>query len=273
MSKLAALFILVVAVFSGLIASAAVLRYIRQQEATVINAPNTVSLAVAAEKIPAGSSIMPDQLRFAQIVGEQPPEGAFTDFESLVGQYVRTTVYPGEVILKERLADARSAGGLSTMIPAGMRAITLRVDDAIGVAGFVRPGHRVDVLSTVDINEGESVTKTILQNLEVIAVGQEIDDEEKKPKLVPTVTVLASLEQSERLTMAANAGVVRLVLRNTLDIEEQLTEGVSLNSLIPQSNKEVALPEPVLVEEEPVVEPPPRVVEMIRGGERSEVAF
>ena len=279
MSKLGALLILVIAVFSGLIASATVLRYIKQQEQTIVNAePETAQIVVAAEKISAGSLIRAEQLKTSALLKETVPQGVIGSIEELAGRYARTTIYPGEMIVPDRLADANSLGGLPTLIPEGMRAITLRVDDTISVAGFVRPGHRVDVLTTFDVDDDnhDTVTRTILQNLEVIATGQELDDDEdaaKRAKLAPTVTVLVTLTQAEQLTLASNAGVIRLVLRNTTDQFQETTEGTSLTSMIPMEKKEEPLPEPVQVVSEPEPQVPLKVVEVFRGNDRSEVAF
>lgn len=277
MSKLGALIILIVAVLSGLIASATVLRYIKQHQTVVSVEPEAAQVVVAIVKIPAGSLIHADQLKISALRSESAPEGVFGTIEELAGRYARTTIYPGEMIVAGRLADPRSMGGLPTLIPEGMRAITLRVDDTISVAGFVRPGHRVDVLTTIDMddNNHQTVTRTILQNLEVIATGQELDDEDaiKNAKLVPTVTVLVSLGQAELLTLASNAGVIRLVLRNTTDGFQELTDGVSLSNLIPQATQEVELPEPVMVVSEPEPIKPMKVVEVFRGNDLSTVSF
>ncbi|MBZ0256122.1 Flp pilus assembly protein CpaB, partial [bacterium] len=269
-------FILVIAVFSGLIASATVLRYIKQQEQTIVNAePEAEQIVVAIEKIPAGSLIRAEQLKTSALLKETAPQGVIGSIEELAGRYARTTIYPGEMIIADRLADANSLGGLPTLIPEGMRAITLRVDDTISVAGFVRPGHRVDVLTTFDVDDDnhDTVTRTILQNLEVIATGQELDDDEdavKRAKLVPTVTVLVTLAQAEQLTLASNAGVIRLVLRNTTDQLQEATEGTSLTRMIPKEKKEE---EPIQVVSEPEPQVPLKVVEVFRGNDRSEVAF
>ncbi len=277
MSKLGAFVILVIAVLSGLIASATVLRYIKQHQTISSVEPKSAQIVVAAEKIAAGTMIRAEQLKTSSWLTETAPEGSFGAVEQLAGRYTRTTIYPDEMILAGRLADPRSMGGLPSLIPEGMRAMTLRVDDTISVAGFVRPGHRVDVLTTIDIDDlnNQTVTRTILQNLEVIATGQEVDDEDavRNAKLAPTVTVLVTPEQAELLTLASNAGVIRLVLRNTTDPFQEPTNGVSLDNLVPSATEEVSLPEPVMVVEEPEPPKPMKVVEVFRGVNKSEVMF
>ncbi|HPA46138.1 MAG TPA: Flp pilus assembly protein CpaB, partial [bacterium] len=184
-------------------------------------------------------------------------------------------LYPGEVLMNHRLTPQGGSGGLPTLIPEGYRAITLRVDDTISVAGFVHPGDHVDVLTTVDLPDmdGESATKAILQNVKVIATGQEIErSDENKPKTVSTVTVLTTLEQAERLTLATIAGTIRLVLRNHADHQQSYTPGITLSGLIPQSRRESSQPEPSTG----IAVPPPRpvrTVQVYRGGEKSEVTF
>lgn len=192
----------------------------------------------------------------------------------MIGRSVRTTLYPGEAILPERVSEPGAIGGLTAIIPDGMRAVTLRVDDTISVGGFVRPGHRVDVLTTVDFR-GErdaTVTKVILQNVQVLATGQEIDSDDKDPKITPTVTVLVNLEQAERLALAANSGKIRLALRNSNDVNEDHTPGISLCELIPRSAAAIN-PEPIVEAPKPAAPAPRHRVEVYRGSEKSEVTF
>ena len=163
-----------------------------------------------------------------------------------------------------------------------MRAITLKVDETMSVAGFVQPGHHVDIVTTIennDLQEGAN-SKVILQNIRVIASGHEIErKDDEKPKIVPTVTVLVNLEQAERLSLAANVGSIRLVLRNHADKDEEMTTGAKMSSLIFQEPKSF-LPPPQLVEipeEEPeVIEEPINNVHTViihRGNSQTEVSF
>ncbi|HOJ61718.1 MAG TPA: Flp pilus assembly protein CpaB [bacterium] len=283
MTRSAGLFVLIFAIMSGFIASAAVIKYVRQQEnQQTVLANTTQPVVIAKDTIPVGTAIQPNQVEVVQRAPETLPANAIRMQSEAAGRVTLSTIYPGEVIVKERLADASGPGGLPLLIPKNMRAITLKVDDTISVAGFVRPGHHVDVVSTIDVDRsmGRTVSKTILQNVKVIATGQEIENnvEQQKSKLVPTVTVLVTLEQAERLSLAINAGSIRLVLRNHDDNAEILTEGVTLNSLIPQAEKELKLPapEPVMADAGmPVEEPVNRIrtIEVYRGADKSEVTF
>lgn len=283
MTKSAGLLVLIFAILSGFIASATVIKYVRQQEnQQTALATTTQSVVIAKDTIPVGTAIQPNQVEVVLRAPETLPANAIKAQSEAAGRVTRSTIYPGEVVVGDRLVDANGPGGLPLLIPKNMRAITLKVDDTISVAGFVRPGHHVDVLTTIDVDRGmgRTISKTILQNVKVIATGQEVEnsDEQKKSKLVPTVTVLVTLEQAERLSLASSAGTIRLVLRNHDDNSETSTEGVTLNSLIPQAQQDVQLPapEPVMTETGPAVEAPInrlRTIEVYRGAEKSEVTF
>lgn len=282
MTKSAGLLVLIFAIMSGFIASATVIKYVRQQEnQQTVLASTTQPVVIAKETIPVGTAIQPNQVEVVQRAPETLPANAIKAQSEAAGRVTRSTIYPGEVIVGDRLADASGPGGLPLLIPKNMRAITLKVDDTISVAGFVRPGHHVDVLTTFDVDKdmGKAISKTILQNVKVIATGQEVEnsDEPKKSKLVPTVTVLVTLEQAERLALAINAGTIRLVLRNHDDNTETPTEGVTLNSLIPETQKDFPLPapEPVMENEATPAESVNRLrtIEVYRGSDKSEVTF
>lgn len=288
MSRSAGIVVLFFALVSGLLASATVMKLVRQQnEPKVVEIIPTDSVVICKETIPAGSKILPTQIALVQRPPETLPDNAIKSQEAVLGRVTKSAIYPGEVIVENRLVDPGSPSGLPAIIPNGMRAITLRVDDTTSVAGFIRPGHHVDILTTLNVGEeqGGTVSKTILQNVKVIATGKEVSDEQstENQQVIPTVTVLVTLEQAERITLATKAGFIQLVLRNHEDINELFTEGVTLDSLIPQSYRDVSLSEPILVEaateeeeEEPVEVIPPkpvRVIEVFRGSERTDVTF
>ena len=132
-----------------------------------------------------------------------------------------------EPVLESKLADLAAGGGLPPLIPEGMRALSVRVDEVIGVAGFVTPQTRVDVILTMTpIGSDDPVSKVILQNVQALAAGQVIQrNEEGEPMLVTVVTVLVTLEEAEKLVLATNQGRIQMALRNTLDLEEIETPG------------------------------------------------
>jgi pilus assembly protein CpaB len=280
MSKGAGIIVLIFALISGLIASATVMKFVKQKNTTaeVVEIPKD-SVWVCKQIVPAGTRIQTPQVELVQRDPANVPETSMKSEQQAVGRITKTTIYPGEIILENRLVAPNSPYGLPALIPTGMRAITLRVDDTTSVAGFVRPGHHVDVLTTVDVGEGlgGTVAKTILQNVKVIATGREIenDEETKKQKVIPTVTVLVSLEQAERIALATNAGTIRLVLRSHEDVDEIMTEGVSLANLVPSAVQEVVMAPPELVEEDldTQQEAPGHIIEVLRGKSRLHVSF
>ena len=291
MSRSAAFIVLLMALISGLFASFTVMKYIKNGNKEPVK--NTVSVVVAKEQIPAGSAVLSEQMELMDREKETIPVGAFETIDQLKDRVARTTIYPGEVILQDRLIKPGTPGGLPALIPEGYRAITVRVDDAKSVAGFVRPGHHIDLIVTVDVEESvkrETKSKVILQNIKVLATGQEIemnDNEEgsakkKQTKVVPTVTLLVTLEQAERVTLASSAGNIRLILRSHTDENEEYTDGVTLTNLIARSKN--PLPEPTeifttppeIIPEENTMEEekrPIRVVQVFRGSEKTEVTF
>ena len=173
--------------------------------------------------------------------------------ESLIGRGVISALYEGEPILESRLATPGSGGGLAATIPPGMRAAAVRVDEVVGVAGFVIPGMRVDVLISgnppgADASAGSQV-KTLLQNIQVLSAGTNIQkDNEGKPVQVQVVNLLVTPDQAERLSLASNQTKIQLVLRNPLDTEVTKTSGSGMASLFAGAN-----PPPRVVNERPRV--------------------
>ncbi|MFB3786544.1 MAG: Flp pilus assembly protein CpaB [bacterium] len=285
MSKGAAFFLLLVAVISGAVATAAVRNYLQTNLVTQQNPSQTVPVVVAKFKIPAGTAILKDYLSVSELPAKSVPMNSFKTLDKLEGRVANSDIYPGEVVLASRLEGEGALAGLSALIPKGMRAITLKVDDTSGVAGFVRPGNYVDVVTTVRGAEerNETISKVILQNVKVIATGEQIEinpEDVKKSRKVPTVTVLVTLEQVERLTLATNAGTVRLVLRNQADATEEETMGATLKKLIPMANEDMSPPRevveaaPAVPAPEPTPKPRPvKVVQLISGTTVKEFTF
>jgi len=285
MSKGAAFFLLLVAVISGAVATAAVRNYLQQNMAAQTMAQVQVVPVVTAKfKIPAGTAIQKDYLAVSEFPAKSVPADSFKTLDNLDGRVVNGTIYPGEMILASRLEAEGAAAGLSALIPKGMRAITLKVDDTSGVAGFVKPGNYVDVVTTIraqGVAEG-AISKVILQNVKVIATGEQVErdtTDEKKSRIVPTVTVLVTLEQVERLSLATTQGLMRLVLRNQTDASEEQTLGATLSKLIPMANENPSPPRevvetPAAPAPEPTPKPRPvKVVQLISGTTVKEFTF
>jgi len=181
----------------------------------------TVQVVVSSRAIPLGTRLQPSDLRVVTWPAAQPVEGMFTRIEDCVNRAVLTSMIENEPLLEGKLAPRQGGAGLSATIPDGMRAVSVSVNDVIGVAGFVVPGTMVDVLVTGSTNPGvqnTNVTRTILENVRVMAAGQKVEqDREGKPQTVPVITLLVSPEDANSLTMASTQGRIQLALRNTLD--------------------------------------------------------
>ena len=182
---------------------------------------STTRVVAAATDIKLGTVLTASDLSTTEIAGTVP-KGAILKPEEAISRGVISDMYQGEPILESRLAPAGSGGGLAATIPEGMRACAVKVDDVVGVAGFVTPGMRVDVLVSGMPPGGNpaqgSVTKTILQNIQVLSAGTDIQkDAEGKPQQVQVVNLLVTPEQAETLSLASNQLKIQLVLRNPLD--------------------------------------------------------
>jgi pilus assembly protein CpaB len=197
----------------------------------------TDTVLVAAMDLPVGTELRAEQLRAVAWPISSLPEGAFKDPKLLEGKVAAVRVYKGEVLLPSKLAGAENKSGLSALLPAGMRAAAVRVDDVVGVAGFIHPGDLVDVIATIrtDGSNATVFSKVILQNIKVIAVGGELDTPAKSADKVVRATVatlMVDAEQSERLALAASQGKLLLTLRAMADVEDISTRGVSANTLL-----------------------------------------
>lgn len=245
--------------------------------------PKTTRIMVAARDLEIGTLIKDSDLATSEWVGTLP-KGAVVSKENAIGRGVTSPVYQSEPILDSRLAAAGSGGGLAATIRPGMRACAVKVNEVVGVAGFVVPGMRVDVLVSgngpgVSSTEGPQV-KTILQNIEVLSAGTNIQkDNEGKPVQVPVVNLLVTPEQAEVLSLASNETRIQLVLRNPLDTETAKTPGTAMARLF----SDASAPKPVAVAPRRAPAPAPKVVEkpapriylieVINGSKRSEEKF
>ena len=241
----------------------------------------TTRVVGAATDIKLGTILTKDNLTTVEISGGVP-KGFLTKPEEAIGRGVISDLYAGEPILDSRLAPIGSGGGLAAAIPQGMRACAVRVDDVVGVSGFVTPGMRVDVLISgvppgqVDPNQGPQ-SRTLLQNIQVLSAGAEIQNEkdnQNKAKPVQVVNLLVSPDQAETLTLASNQGGLRiqLVLRNPLDTKTDPVAGTAEGNFFgkiagPEKPKSVAAPKKVV---KPAAEAP---IEVFNGTTRSEEKF
>ena len=196
----------------------------------------TTKVIAAAKDIPLGSVLTSGDLTTMMVAGT-PPKGAILKPEDAIGRGVVTQIFQGEPVLDNQLAGLGSGGGLAPTIPPGMRACAVKVDEVVGVAGFVIPGMRVDVLVSgnppgAGAAEGV-VTKTILQNIQVLSAGEDIQrDAAGKPEQVQVVNLLVTPEQAEMLSLASNSLKIQLVLRNPLDTEIAKVPTTAMSGLL-----------------------------------------
>ena len=241
----------------------------------------TNKLLVAARDLQVGELIHDYDL--TEVVSSGPvPDHAIKTRQEAVGRGVVATIYQNEPILDHRLAPKGAGAGLAATIPVGMRAVALRVNEVVGLAGFVLPGMRVDVLIAGNIPGTDqswgTLCKTVLQNIEVLSAGQKIEKNvEGKPESAQVVNLLVTPDQAEILNLASDETKVQLVLRNPLDTKEEATKGVSLAGLFGQTVKAAPV-RPVIVAPRTAAPPPPRppattTVEVFSGVKKSEQTF
>jgi pilus assembly protein CpaB len=190
-------------------------------------------LVIAARPLGVGVSVKPADVKVIKVPSDQFPKGAFSKPEEVIDRPIVSNILLDEPIQEGRLA-ARGAGvGLAPIIPVGMRAVSVRVNDVVGVAGFVLPGMRVDVLVTGQPpTQDDKVTFTVLQNILVLSAGQTIQPDARGQAInAPTVTLLVTPEQAETLTLAGNEGHIQLVLRNGSDQTIEKTKGSEVAEL------------------------------------------
>ena len=190
-------------------------------------------VVVAAKPLGLGGSIKPGDVKVSKIPVDQFPKGGFSKVEEVMDRPVVSNILLDEPIIIGRLGERGSGQGLAPIIPVGMRAVTVRVTEVVGVAGFVLPGMRVDVLVTGrPPDTSDMVTTTVLQNIVVLSAGQNYQPDAKGQAInASTVTVLVSPEQAELLTLAGNEGKIQLVLRNGSDHGIEKTSGRQLAEL------------------------------------------
>lgn len=216
-------------------ASLILYRVLRNRPETTVAAKATVSIALAGRDLEAGTVLKEEDIKLTDWAAAVPV-GAITQVQDLVGRDVLTPIYAKEPVIESRLAPKGSGGGLSAMIPKGMRAVAVRVNEVAGVAGFVVAGMRVDILISGNAPGGNTslgtVTKTMLQDIEVLSAGQDFKkDAEGKPMAVQVVNLLVTPEQAEQLSLASAQTNLQLVLRNRLDREVAKTPGTALANL------------------------------------------
>jgi len=248
----------------------------------------TAEVVVAARQLDIGTLVKDTDLKMGPWLGSIPP-GMVTKKETILNRGVVAAIYPGEAIMENRLAPVGAGAGLAATIPPGKRAVAVKVNEIVGVAGFAVPGMRVDVLISGNppgqaANTTGMQVKTILQNIEVLSAGQNYQkDAEGKPVVVQVVNLLTDPEQAEVLSLASNESHIQLVLRNPLDTETAKVPGTQMSTLFGAPPKPPAPPvrprvTPVAMKQtervpEQIILLPPYQIEILNGATRSEAKF
>jgi pilus assembly protein CpaB len=232
-----AFIVMAVAIVFGLAAVVFASRWLLNQPSG-----NAGRIAVAAADISLGQRLAPEMFKLAEWPADSVPKGAFTDPQKLSGRVLKSNLQMGEPVSESKLAPSGTLGGLSALIAEGKRAITVRVNDVIGVAGFALPGNYVDIIVSMqkDAAPGsttreQSISKIVLERILVLAVAQEVNRDETRPKVVNAVTLEVTPEQAEKLDLARSVGTLSLALRNQIDPQSASTEGATKLTLLPSS--------------------------------------
>jgi pilus assembly protein CpaB len=227
-------------------------------------------IVVAATDVNLGQRLTPEMVKLAEWPKDSLPKGAYGDPLKLTGRVLKSSVLRGEPVSEAKLAPAGTLGGLSALITEGKRAITVRVNDVIGVAGFALPGNYVDIivstqkeLGPTDKGREQSISKIVLERILVLAVAQDVGRDETKPRVVNAVTLEVTPEQAETLDLARSVGVLSLALRNQVDPQDSRTDGATkrtmLNDPLPAATPKEVLRPVRLVAKAPPVRPAPAV--------------
>ena len=220
----------------ALLAAIVVFSAIKKRESEVQRAmARTVEIVVAADDIALGTKIEPSLVKLVRWSRDSLPQGAFTDPQAVAGSFARSAFLANEPIVANKLFAGEAVSGvMPLLIPAGMRAMSVPVDEVSDVAGFVTPHSRVDVLVAVaGTGPGEpSFSRSVLQNIEVLAVAQDIEHAKDEPVVVKVVTLLVTPADAEKLTLASREGLLRLAMRNYRDSKIVATSGIGLTDLL-----------------------------------------
>ena len=231
MRNIKAIGLLILALLAGLAAAVYAAGWVSRQGSISSN-----KVVVAVVDIELGSRINSQMLATVDWPTGSMPAGAFNELKEVQDRVARVSVLRGEAILEGKLAPVGTQGGLSAVIADGKRAMTVRVNDVVGVAGFALPGNYVDVMVNAQQDkakgeEGKQISKTVLEHVLVLAVAQEAGRDDTKPKVVSAVTLELSIEDSEKLDLARSVGTLSLVLRNQVDKAKVVTTGITKSQL------------------------------------------
>jgi pilus assembly protein CpaB len=263
------------ALAAGLLVAFAV--YNRLRTLTSSNNENGVQVVVAADDIQVGTKLDAKDVRLVTIPQSAVPPGASFATVKVIGHGAILPISKGEFILSNRLAALNAGTGLPSMIPQGMRAVSVRVNDVVSVAGFVQPGTHVDVLATGNQSSSERQTTTVLENVLVLAVGKSLDrNPSADTQTAPVITLAVSPDDAQKLALVSQEGRIQLSLRNPLDTKQGGIGATRTSSLYLGDKPLVSEPKPKVrkvVQKVPLPAPAPYMIETIRGNKRDETKF
>jgi pilus assembly protein CpaB len=266
---------LALAIVSGLVAGIASIRYLQDRPTPLLASESnaeTQPVAVAARDLGVGDVLKIDDVRLVDWPAGSVPAGYAGSMAEVIGRSLITDVSVNEPLMATKLADT-GLYGLVPLIPPGMRALSVRVDEVVGVAGFVTPRTRVDVILTMTVPGGrDPISKVILQNVQTLAAGQEIQqNEEGEPMTVTVVTVLVTPEDAEKLSLASSQGKIQMALRHTLDLETVETSGQYASRLFSVASSSTA--RRVIRSAPTSATSSESIIEMYQGGVRTLISY
>lgn len=279
-----ALFMLLLSLLAGAAAVVLAARWLGQQA----NSGDRTQVLVATRDLDLGQAISPASLQAIAWPSGNVPAGAFTDIKQLEGRVVRNTIFQGEPVLEPKLAPVGTKAGLDSIIKPGHRAITVKVNEVIGVAGFLAPGSFVDLLVNIRDDRDNAISRVVLERIMVLAVAQEARrPDETRPRVVNAVTLEVTPDQAEKIDLARNVGTLSLMLRNQVDVEDSTgTAGVRREDLFGDARPAPApapapaaapvrrpAPRPAAAPAAAPPAPPTATVEVIRGTQKSSASF
>jgi pilus assembly protein CpaB len=272
MTRARVFIVLVLAVTAGGAFALATYNYVQRIPGRTVSMP-TRPVVVAAADLDVGAELGRDEIRVVDWPANAVPAAAISDPNEVIGRGLILPVIQNEPILPMKLASKEAGAGLPPAITPGLRAVSVRVNEVIGVAGYVLPGTKVDVVATVSPtqNQADMTSKVILTNVQVLAAGTKIDrdTDKNKPTPVSVVTLLVDPDQAERLTLASTEGKIQLALRNPLDKTTPVTRGIKPALLLGMS---ASTPKPVRLTaaaKAPAAPPETPTIEVIRGDKRA----
>ncbi len=247
-------------------------------------------VVVVRHNLPAGAALKADDLAIGQMSNDIPAESIFRNPAELEGRVIKHALFKGQPVLEAMLSPKGTGSGLQALVPKGMRAVTVEINEFSGVAGFLVPGCRVDIVSTIQGDAGETLSRTIVQNVEVTAIGRRNPDKDGQPEQVKSVTLLVKPKEGEAIELAASTGRPRLVLRGSGDDSDATSVGITVAELRGRAQQkkndpwgipvELFTPRPMTPSTQPagvtpVVEmmtpPPHRSIKIIKAGKESEI--